>query len=83
MLGPLLRQLAVELKGRTVTMDFRQVEYMNSATVSLIVQLIKLLDGQSIPITLIYDTRLSWQRINYQCMKTIARSLNHLRVKGV
>lgn len=83
MLGPLLRQLAVELKGRTVTMDFRRVEYMNSATVSLIVQLIKLLDGQSIPITLIYDTRLSWQRINYQCMKTIARSLNHLRVKGV
>lgn len=81
-LGPLMRRLAAELKGRPVTMDFHRFEYMNSATVSLIVQLIKLLDGQGVLITLIYDTQVSWQRINYQCMKAIARSLNHLQVKA-
>jgi anti-anti-sigma regulatory factor len=82
-LGTLLRRLATELKGQNATMDFRRFEYMNSATVSLIIQFIKLLDEQGTPLTLIYDTEVGWQRINCQCMRAIARTLNHLQVKGV
>jgi hypothetical protein len=80
-LGALMRRLAAELKGQSATMDFRRFEYMNSATVSLIILFIKQLDEQGTHLTLVYDTEVGWQRINCQCMRAIARTLNHLQVK--
>ncbi|MEZ4221575.1 MAG: hypothetical protein R3B13_11660 [Polyangiaceae bacterium] len=79
-LGPLFRRLTQELKGLNLTIDFREFEYMNSATVSPILQFIKKLDASDTPTTLLYDCTVNWQRINCQCMRAIARTLNHLQV---
>lgn len=80
LLGPFMRKLVRELQGKTVTIDFREFEYMNSATVSPILQFIKMLDAAGTPTVLVYDTTVAWQRVNFQCMKAIARTLKHLQV---
>lgn len=81
LLGPFLKRLMRELQGKKVTIDFREFEYMNSATVSPILQFIKTLDASDTPTTLIYDTRVAWQRINCQCMRAIARTLRQMQVE--
>ncbi len=80
--GAYMKRLARDLQGLTVTIDFREFEYMNSATVSPILQFIKMLDATDTPTILVYDTRVSWQRVNFQCMKAIARTLRHVQVEG-
>lgn len=80
-LGPFLKRLTRELQGKKLTIDFREFEYMNSATVSPILQFIKTLDASDTPTVLVYDTRVAWQRINCQCMRAIARTLQHMQVE--
>ena len=80
-LGPFMKRLARELKGKPITIDFSAFEYMNSAAVSPIIQFIKLLDAGETPTMLVYDTNVAWQRVNYSCMKAIARTLRHVEVR--
>jgi hypothetical protein len=81
-LGPFMKRLARDFKGEVVTIDFSGFEYMNSATVSPIIQFIKLLDAGDTPTVLLYDTNVAWQRVNFMCMKAIARTLKHVEVRG-
>jgi hypothetical protein len=79
---PLMNRLVAESKGKSVTLDFSTFEYMNSATVTPILNFVKALDSNGIPSTLVYDSTIDWQRINFQCMKTIARTMKHVRVEA-
>ena len=81
-LGPFMKRLARDFKGEVMTIDFSAFEYMNSATVSPIIQFIKLLDAGDTPTVLLYDTNVAWQRVNFMCMKAIARTLKHVEVRG-
>ncbi|NUP07820.1 MAG: hypothetical protein HOW73_17365 [Polyangiaceae bacterium] len=77
---PFLDQLAERLKNRKVTIDFRRFEYMNSATVSPIIRFVRRLDRNAASTVLVYDPLIDWQRVNFLCMKTIARTLAHVEV---
>lgn len=77
---PFLDQLAERLNSRKVTVDFRRFEYMNSATVSSIIRFVRKLDSNGASIVLVYDPLIDWQRVNFLCMKTIARTLSHVEV---
>ena len=79
-LVPFLKGLADRLGQRRVTVDFRKFEYMNSATVSPIIQFIRRLDTNGATTVLVYDQLVDWQRVNFLCMKTIARTLAHVEV---
>jgi hypothetical protein len=78
-LEPFLRERVAEFKGRTLTVDFRQFEYMNSATQSPILQFLKSLDRNKIPTRVLYNTQLEWQRTSYRCMKVLFRSMPNLQ----
>ncbi|WP_394827725.1 hypothetical protein [Pendulispora albinea] len=67
-------------KSKPVTVDFRPFEYMNSATVIPILQFVKRLDAAGVRTRVIYDQSVSWQRVNFRCMKTIARTLTNIEV---
>ena len=81
-LEPLLEKVLAGLHASSVTVDLRALEYINSATVSPILNLIKKCDTDHVSTIVIYDTDVDWQRINYQCMRTIARTLTHVEVKN-
>ncbi|WP_394827727.1 hypothetical protein [Pendulispora albinea] len=80
-LEPLLQKILAGLRATKVTVDLRLLEYINSATVSPILNLIKRCDTDHVATTVLYDTGVDWQRVNYQCMRTIARTLSHVEVK--
>jgi len=80
-LEPVLQKIVASLHASSVTVDLRALLYINSATVSPLLNLIKRFDTEHIATTVLYDTDLDWQRVNCQCMRTIARTLSHVEVK--
>lgn len=79
-LTPFLTKIAEELSGGAVEVDFRKLEYMNSATVSPIIHFARALDSHGVKARLLYDAGIGWQRVNFVCMKTIAKTLKHIEV---
>ncbi|WP_394841368.1 hypothetical protein LZC95_30380 [Pendulispora brunnea] len=81
-LEPVLQKIFASLHATSVTVDLRALQYINSATVGPLLNFIKKFDTQHISTTVLYDTDLDWQRVNCQCMRTIARTLTHVEVKS-
>ena len=79
-LAPFFLSLLDIVRDRSVTLDFRGFEYMNSATVSPIINLVKSLDAHRVPTTLLFDATVPWQKINAQCMRAISRTLSSVQV---
>lgn len=79
-LSPYLVTLLDGLNGKTVVVDFREFEYMNSATVSPIINFVRNLDARGAKTTLLFDSNAPWQKVNAQCMRAIARTLTNVNV---
>ncbi|NUP09835.1 MAG: hypothetical protein HOW73_27630 [Polyangiaceae bacterium] len=80
--GQVLRDLGNQPDVDSIELDFRKLEFMNSATLTPIMALIRTLDSKGVRAILRFDAMIDWQRINYNCMKAIARTLSSLRVEG-
>jgi anti-anti-sigma regulatory factor len=80
-LGPVIQELADNLQSADVTVDFTQLEYMNSATVGPLVGLIKSLDAGGNSVLVVFSDA-DWQRTHLNCMMAIARTMRHVRVEG-
>ena len=81
-LRPVLRELSEQLKGAEVTVDFSKLEYMNSATVSPLINFVKTLDG-SCTRTMVLFSETDWQRTHLQCMRAIATTLRNTQVGSI
>jgi chemotaxis protein histidine kinase CheA len=79
-LAGVTKELVPKLEKKKVTIDFRRLRRMNSSTVASILILIRALDQKRISTVLDYDTSIEWQRVNFHCMKAIARSLQSIDV---
>jgi hypothetical protein len=80
-LRPVLRDLSEKMKGAEVTVDFTRLEYMNSATVSPLINFVKTLDGACQRILVLFSDA-DWQRTHLQCMRAIATTLKHVAVQS-
>ena len=80
-LRPVLRDLSEKMKGAEVTVDFSRLEYMNSATVSPLINFVKTLDGICTRILVLF-AETDWQRTHLQCMRAIATTLRHVAVES-
>ncbi len=80
-LSPVLKDITEKLKGAEVTVDLSKLEYMNSATVSPLVNFVKTLDGICKRILLLYS-EADWQRTHLQCMRAIATTLHNVMVQS-
>jgi hypothetical protein len=80
-LRPVLRDLSEKMKGAEVTVDFTKLEYMNSATVSPLINFVKTLDGICSRILVLFS-ETDWQRTHLQCMRAIATTLRHVAVQS-
>ncbi len=79
-LNPLIDEWVDKLKGSEVTVDLRQLEYMNSATVMPIINMVKRLDANGMPVRVVF-LDVDWQRIHGNCMSAIARTLRNVRIE--
>ncbi len=80
-LGPTLRGVLPELRDRRLVLDFRGLNFMNSSSVSPILMFIKAACSRGIPVHLIYNVNLSWQRTTASSMRALSRSLRNLSVE--
>ncbi len=81
LLGPLLQQLTLELQGHRVILDFGGTEYMNSGTLSPMLDLIRGLDEASAEVIVRFSDD-DWQLFFNRCVRTFSRTLRRVRVEG-
>lgn len=79
-LGEVSSKLLEVGQSKRVLVDFRKLEYMNSATLSPILALMRSLAARKIPATLVYNSQTDWQRVNFKCMQVIAKTLTGIEV---
>lgn len=80
-LNGIIQQLSKELAEFEVTVDFRRLTFMNSATVSPLINLVRSLDASGSGVLVLFSNA-DWQRTHFQCLKTIARALKQVRVQA-
>lgn len=82
-LGPFLRGLIPKLVNRKVVIDFRKLEYLNSATMQPLFQVLKELNAKQIQTTLLYDPEVEWQRLGFRSIQAVTKTLTYIAiVKG-
>jgi hypothetical protein len=79
-LGPLLEDWSTKLKDTDVTIDLTGLEYMNSATVKPLIDLIRLLDHTSRAVSVVFRDN-DWQRVHRNCMAALARTMKRTKVQ--
>ncbi|WP_437737465.1 hypothetical protein [Sorangium sp. So ce1335] len=79
-LSPYLDDWSAKLKDTDVTVDLTGLEYMNSATVKPLLDLVKLLDQTSRFVLVVFRDN-DWQRAHRNCMAVLARTLKKTRVQ--
>jgi hypothetical protein len=80
-LGPTLRGILPELQDRRLVLDFRGLTFMNSSSVSPILMFVKAACSRGIPVHLIYNVNLSWQRVTASSMRALGHTLRQLTVE--
>jgi hypothetical protein len=80
--GPYLSLLAKRLRGRRVQITFDQLEYMNSATVTPIMQFVKELSDCAEKVIVKYDETLQWQATSFRAMRVVAKRWENVEVVG-
>jgi hypothetical protein len=80
-LNPIIEEITRSVAGSQVTVDFTRLEYMNSATVTPLISLVKSLDQAKAQVLLLF-AEVDWQRTHLQCLKAIARTMSNVRVEG-
>jgi anti-anti-sigma factor len=80
-LKPILQKLVESARDKRVTVDLSSLRYMNSASVTPLINLMKELNANDVPSVFLWDSKVSWQRANFLCMKTLARALPRVAVE--
>jgi hypothetical protein len=81
-LDPYFAGMIDQLKGKKVSIDFTKFEYMNSSTVSPIINFMKLLEENKIETVIYYNKDLKWQVVSFRALETIVTKYNSVLVKA-
>jgi len=67
---------------KSVIVDFRQLDYMNSGTVQPILHLIKGLNSLNKPIIIYYNKEKKWQTLSFQALKAVTKILKNVSLEA-
>lgn len=79
-IGGFLRGLIPDIKSKHVVMDFRPLEYMNSATLQPLLLVLKEYNAAEIRTEIIYDPGVEWQRIVFRSVAAISTTLSRVSI---
>ncbi len=78
---PYFSELLPSFSGfMSVTVDFQELEYMNSSTLQPILYLLKNLDKLNIPVTICYSGKKKWQELSFNAIKGITDFLKNISI---
>ena len=72
---------AAELK-RPLTLDFRNIEYFNSSTITPVVRIIEEAKRRGNSMVIIYDKKLRWQELSFSALQVFHTGDQRIRVVG-
>ncbi|ACL02983.1 SiaC family regulatory phosphoprotein [Desulfatibacillum aliphaticivorans] len=52
-----------------IEMHFEDLEYFNSSTITAIIQLIQDLRNKQVPLEIVYDQTMKWQKLSFDALK--------------
>ena len=82
MLNGYFTNIMKDLSGKALEIDFLNLKYMNSSTVTPIIQLIKELNNNGIKTTVFYDKESNWQLASFKALETISTTLTNISIVG-
>lgn len=78
-----LDTLRLSLNKKKVCIDFCDFEYMNSASVTLVMEFLRASTENAQSMMIRYRPSLQWQKTFFAAMRVIARSWNNIDILGV
>ncbi|MDJ0763942.1 MAG: hypothetical protein QNJ97_13255 [Myxococcota bacterium] len=79
-IDPYFEKLVEALQGKEVVVDFANLKYMNSSTVSPIIKMCRLFDEKSVPTTIVYNKSSDWQAATFKALISLSRVMKHVKV---
>ncbi len=69
--------------GRGIILDFRELAYMNSSTITPIIKVLERAKCGENRLEVRYDSTLKWQSVNFTALKIFETPDGRVRVRGV
>ena len=69
--------------NKKIVIDFREVEYMNSSTLTPISKIIEIGKKCSQEISIIYNKSKKWQQLSFTALKIFETSDNRIQIQGM
>lgn len=82
-LNPFVDQMVTRLAGRSCTVDFSRLDYMNSSSVTPILRMVKAFANNHVTAEIQYSVNVDWQRASFRALNAIAMRLPTVKVIGV
>jgi hypothetical protein len=69
--------------GKRVVLDFCELSYMNSSTITPIIKVLERAKKGKNKITVKYDKALRWQDVNFSALRVFETSDHRVEIKGI
>lgn len=69
--------------GSSIELDFRELQYMNSSTITPLVQMLEAARERSLSITVLYAAGKSWQEVSFSALRIFESDDPPIRIVGV
>jgi len=83
-LNPVLKEIFETANSgrKSILMDFRNLEYMNSSTITPIVKILAETGRDVVKVSIIYSKMLRWQDISFSALKIFKVKDSRVEVRG-
>ena len=69
--------------NKRIVMDFRELGYMNSSTITPIIKVLERAKNGTAQITILYKQSLKWQELNFSALEIFGTNDDRLKIKGL
>ena len=68
---------------KRIVMDFRELQYMNSSTITPIIKILERVKKSNKHLTVLYDKSLKWQELNFSAIEIFQTKDQRIQIKGI
>lgn len=81
---PILTALLQESQtnNRTISMDFRRLEYMNSSTITPVIRILNEAKRGSAKVLIVYDGKSRWQGLSFSALAIFQTEDKRIEIRG-
>ncbi|MCP3950652.1 MAG: DUF1987 domain-containing protein [Desulfobacterales bacterium] len=71
------------VNNKRIVLDFRELTYMNSSTITPIIKILERAKNGMTQITILYKISLKWQELNFSALEIFGTNDDRLKIKGL